>query len=149
MTRQEQKKNQLVAKVDAQESAEKLALIAEEKRRVESALAQAETDKETSRMQGELQETQQNTGLLNRLTYCRLVTYQVHPCHSITHLIAHSLTNPPITPTLSFTHPPYQHAIPVIPVLPSGNRGSSICSGASTSHFQHVPRRYFRQAVLS
>ena len=79
IARQEQKKNQLVAKVDAQESAEKLALIAEEKRKVESALAQAETDKETSRMQGELQEMQQNTGLLNRLTYCRLVTYQVHP----------------------------------------------------------------------
>ena len=79
IARQEQKKNQLVAKVDAQESAEKLALIAEEKRKVESALAQAETDKETSRMQSELQEMQQNTGLLNRLTYCRLVTYQVHP----------------------------------------------------------------------
>ena len=66
-----------MAKVDAQESAEKLALIAEEKRKVESALAQAETDKESARMQGELQEMQQNTGLLNRLTYCRLVTYQV------------------------------------------------------------------------
>jgi len=73
---QEARKNRLVARADAQESAEKAAAALEARVRAETAKAQAAADAEAARATRELQEVAQNTGLLNRLTYCRLLTYQ-------------------------------------------------------------------------
>ena len=65
-----------MARVDAQQGAEKAAAALEARVRAESARAQAAADEEAARTARDLHEVTQNTGLLNRLTYCRLLTYQ-------------------------------------------------------------------------